>query len=63
MNFLSNLFSNQFEKNFQVKIYQGMKLGWCPINPNLYTEKEADKLAFYLNRIHPKNIFKADFAI
>tara|TARA_R100001443_G_scaffold19582_1_gene31342 strand:+ start:934 stop:1122 length:189 start_codon:yes stop_codon:yes gene_type:complete len=62
MNFLSSLFSTP-QKSFQVKIYQGTKLGWCSINEKIYSEKEADKLAFYLNRIHPKNIFKADFAI
>ena len=63
MNFLSRLFSKP-EKNFQVKIYQGMKMGWCPINPNLYYEKDSERLAKYLNRIHSdKNIFKSDFAI
>ena len=62
MNFLSRLFSKP-EKNFQVKIYQGMKLGWCPINPNLYYEKDSERLAKYLCRIHPQNIFKSDFAI
>jgi hypothetical protein len=62
MNFLSSLFSTP-QKSFQVKIYQGVKLGWCPINPNLYYEKDADRLAFYLNRVNPKNIFRADFAI
>ena len=63
MNFLSNLFSTP-EKSFQVKIYSGVKLGWVAINPNLYFEKDAERLAKYLNRIHSdKNIFKCDFAI
>ena len=63
MTFLSRLFSKP-EKNFQVKIYQGMKMGWVAINPNLYFEKDAERLAKYLNRIYSdKNIFKSDFAI
>jgi len=64
MKFFSRLFSKNSEKDFQVKIYSGVKLGWCAINPNLYSKKDSERLAFYLNRIHSdKNIFKSDFAI
>ena len=63
MKFLKNLFSKNSEKNFQVKMYYGTKLKWLPINSEFYSEKDAERMSFYLKRIHPQNIFKSDFGI
>ena len=63
MKFLKNLFSKNSEKNYQVKMYYGTKLKWLPINSEFYSEKDAERMSFYLKRIHPQNIFKSDFGI
>mgnify|MGYP001273524290 FL=1 len=63
MKFLKNLFSQNSEKNYQVKMYYGTKLKWLPINSEFYTEKDSERMSFYLKRIHPQNIFKSDFGI
>ena len=63
MKFLKNLFSKNSEKNYQVKMYYGTKLKWLPINSEFYSEKDSERMSFYLKRIHPQNIFKSDFGI
>ena len=63
MKLFKNLFSKNSEKNFQVKMYYGTKLKWLPINSEFYTEKDSERMSFYLKRIHPQNIFKSDFGI
>ena len=63
MKLFKNLFSQNSEKNFQVKMYYGAKFKWLPINSEFYTEKDAERMSFYLKRIHNQNLFKSDFAI
>jgi len=64
MNFFKNLFSKKVESDHQVVSYFGTKLKWLPIlDSKLYTKKEADRISFYMKRIHPNQIFKSQFAV
>ncbi len=64
MKLFKNLFSKKVESDYQVVSYFGTKLKWLPIlDSKFYTKKEADRISFYMKRIHPNQIFKSQFGI
>lgn len=46
--------------DYEVKQFYGCKLGWLPINEKVYSKNDAKRIAHYMRRIHPQNIFKIE---
>ena len=65
MKFFSNLFQNNSDsgKDYVVQMYFGTKVKWARISDQLLTKEDAERLAFYYSRIHPKNLFRSEFQV
>jgi len=46
--------------DYEVKQFYGCKLGWLSINEKIYSKNDALRIAKYMRRIHPQNIFKIE---